>query len=435
MNPRIGLALLLLAVMPQVSADNSFDFLPLTESARSELTSNGSVLESEPWLLPAGFRQRILSDETHLNIYKRNDWTDMNTLNETGVDAGRYLYRTHEVRRINDAQMNGQDGGAVSVIDLKTGKAKLLASLPHWQAIDGIIWTPWGTLLVTEEQKNDSGAGDPQWPDAARGLVYEILLDPEEPTRVTDILTRPLLGSMTHEGIEIDAQGNVYIIDENPNGALFRFVPDSIGNLDAGTLYALKTSSGKQTGPAAWIPVKPDSVTLDARKAARKIDATGYCRPEDIERIGKTLYVALTCERMLGTVLSVGLDTETPVVRYFVEPGINIPREQTWPNQTGLLHPDNLADGPGGTLWISEDNIPGDIWVADPDRNGDGRSDRVRLFASLKDIKAEPSGIYFGHAPDRLFLSIQHSVTGNDKSIVIEPLAESPREPPAPSTQ
>mgnify|MGYP000429293297 FL=1 len=134
-----------------------------------------------------------------------------------------------------------------------------------------------------------------------------------------------------------------------------------------------------------------------------------------------TLFVALTCEGPGGAILSVSLGTESPRVARFVEPGINVPRESALLRRTGLRHPDNLADGPDGRLWIAEDNAPGDIWVAEPDRDGDGRSDRVSLFASLRDSKAEPSGIYFGRDPLRLHVAIQHSVTGNDKTIVIEP--------------
>ena len=132
------------------------------------------------------------------------------------------------------------------------------------------------------------------------------------------------------------------------------------------------------------------------------------------------LYAALTCEDGDGAVLSIQLATETPVVRYFVKPGRNVASENALLRRTGFRHPDNLANGPDGRLWISEDNAPGDIWVADPDHDGDGYSDGVELFASLRDEEAEPSGIYFGGTPARLFVAVQHSSTGNDKTLVIE---------------
>ena len=74
---------------------------------------------------------------------------------------------------------------------------------------------------------------------------------------------------------------------------------------------------------------------------------------------------------------------------------------------------------PTSPLWIVEDNVNSDIWVALPDEDGDGFSDGVYLFASLKDAAAEGTGIYFGKDPHTLFVNIQHSGTGNDKTMII----------------
>ena len=409
--------LLLLALLSPVSAD--FGFTPLPSSAWSEMTTDPDVLDTRPFMIPAGFSQRILSDETRLDIYRGNDWTDMQVLNETGKDAGRYLYRTHEVRRHNDRLRDGREGGAVSVVDLVSGQTGLFATREDWEAVDGVLWTPWMSLLVTEEQKHDSSP-DPHYPDAARGLVYELFPKPGNPEQLAQAVARPLLGSLTHEGIEVDDEGNIYVIDEDDAGSIYRFVPDRFGDLASGRLFVLRVAEGAQTGPAEWIPLQLDRKSLDARSAARSKGATSFCRPEDLERIGAMLYAALTCEDGDGAVLSIQLATETPVVRYFVKPGHNVARERSLLRRTGFRHPDNLANGPDGRLWISEDNAPGDIWVADPDSDGDGYSDGVELFASLRDEEGEPTGIYFGGIPARLFVSVQHSSTGNDKTLVIE---------------
>ena len=409
--------LLLLALLSPVSAD--FGFTPLPSSAWSEMTTDPDVLDTRPFMIPAGFSQRILSDETRLDIYRGNDWTDMQVLNETGKDAGRYLYRTHEVRRHNDRLRDGREGGAVSVVDLVSGQTGLFATREDWEAVDGVLWTPWMSLLVTEEQKHDSSP-DPHYPDAARGLVYELFPKPGNPEQLAQAVARPLLGSLTHEGIEVDDEGNIYVIDEDDAGSIYRFVPDRFGDLASGRLFVLRVAEGAQTGPAEWIPLQLDRKSLDARSAARSKGATSFCRPEDLERIGAMLYAALTCEDGDGAVLSIQLATETPVVRYFVKPGRNVAREHSLLRRTGFRHPDNLANGPDGRLWISEDNAPGDIWVADPDSDGDGYSDGVELFASLRDEEGEPTGIYFGGIPARLFVSVQHSSTGNDKTLVIE---------------
>ena len=186
--------------------------------------------------------------------------------------------------------------GAVSVVDLETGKTALLASRRDWEAVDGIVWTPWNTLLVTEEQKN-RGRPDPDWPHAARGLVYEILLDAQDPSRARQVLARPLLGSLTHEGIEIDADGNIYVIDENRNGGIFRFVPEKPGRLDSGRLFALRVTNDEQTGAAEWLPLQLDPETFDAREAARNTGASAWCRPEDIERIDAYITYGKVCAK------------------------------------------------------------------------------------------------------------------------------------------
>ena len=392
------------------------DFKPIAGSAYTTLTSDPAILTSQPWVIPPGYTQRIIADEANLNIYAGPDWSDMNVTNETGKHAGRYLYRTHEVRP-GSSNPGAYPGGAVSVVDLKTGKARIMAQRHDWEAVDGLVWSPWGTLLFGQETGN-ARLRDPDHPAAIRGLVYEMKPDTHDPTRAEWIQARPMLGSVSHEGIELDSEGNVYVIDEFASGAIYKFVPKKHGDLSDGQLYALKlddNSNADRTGPATWVALDMDRVQVDARTAATNAGATGYGRPEDLERIGDKLYVAITSE---ARVLSISLGGK-PVVQNFVRAGLNVPVEDRTAGITGFRNPDNLAYGPDGKLWIVEDNVPSDIWVALPDSDGDGASDGVSLFGSLKDNGAEGTGIYFGKDPDTLFVNVQHSVTGNDKTMAI----------------
>src|SRR4030065_512702 len=131
--------------------------------------------------------------------------------------------------------------------------------------------------------------------------------------------------------------------------------------------------------------------------------------------MGDKLYVAATSE---ARVLSISLGGK-PTVNNFVKAGLTVPVETRTAGITGFRSPDNLANGPDGKLWIVEDNVPSDIWVALPDKDGDGASDGVYLFATLKDNGAEGTGIYFGKDPRTLFVNVQHSATGNDKTMAI----------------
>jgi hypothetical protein len=126
---------------PAVSGPFSFE--PLTATA-----AVGSEPGCAPLALPDGFSQRVIAEGLGVcggvafDIYPGvNDLTDMSTVNETGMHVGRYLYRTHEVG----------SNGVVSVIDLQTGQAKVLAQNAGWRRLDGLRWTPWGTLLFGEE--------------------------------------------------------------------------------------------------------------------------------------------------------------------------------------------------------------------------------------------------------------------------------------------
>ena len=406
----------------------SMAFDPISGSAYAETTSDPAILNSEPWIIPDGYTQKIISDESNLNIYRNGDgsevadWPDMNTVNETGKHAGRYMYRTHEVR---PGVVTPFTGGVISVIDLKTKETKIVAQRADWEALDGIVWTPWRTVLFAEETIT-AQLPDPDVPAATSGLLYELELDKHDLTKAKKVSVRPLLGSLSHEGIELDAEGNVYVIDEDRKGAIYKFVPETYGDLSKGQLHALRVKNGAKTGEAEWVALDMAQVQVSARVAAAAVGATPFCRPEDLERIGHTLYAALTCEDVAnpantsgaGAVLSITLG-KTPKVSYFVAHGVNVVKEDKLNQVSGFKSPDNLAKGPDGRLWIVEDNVPSDIWVAEPDLDGDGYSDKVSLFASLKDKGAEGSGIYFGKDPHTLYVNVQHSVTKNDKTMAI----------------
>jgi hypothetical protein len=413
----------------EVQGPMAFD--SISGSAYSQ--QNATDLDTAPWVIPEGYSQSVIADESDLNIYVGNDWNDMNTVNETQKHAGRYLYRTHEVRGGaigndgNSLRMDGYSGGAVSVVDLKTGEAKEVVGRDDWEALDGIVWTPWHTILFAEETIT-SQRPDPQAPQATSGLVYELKLKDGDPTSMESVTVLPKLGSLAHKGLEIDEEGNVYVIDEDKKGSIYKFVPTTYGDLSDGQLYALKVNSGK-TGAAEWMALDMNQVQISARVAAANVGATQFCRPEDLERITETLYVALTCEDVdnaantngRGAVLAVSLK-ETPSVKYVVAGGKNAPIENQATGVTGFAKVDNLATSADGKLWMVEDNDFSDIWVYDPaskDANNDGYRDGVHLFASLKDKSAEGTGIYFGKDPHTLFVNVQHSGTGNDKTMAI----------------
>lgn len=385
-------------------------FEPIADSAYGMLTNAWN----EPFVVPEGFSQEKVSDENDLDIYPgQDDLDDMNTVNETGEQAGRYLYRTHEV----------DDLGSVSVVDLwGVRPPKVLVQegdldfpeITSATDLDGIRWTPWGTILFAEEELEKPVVGDQD-----SGHLYEIILDPKDRMTAIDVKDRPQVGRLHHEGIEVGSDGSVYVIDELNGGSIFRFVPDQFGDLSSGQLYALRLTgisdaaqswgaydpaTNPHTGPFEWVPLDMDEVQVNANAAADDVAATEYGRPEDIQIIGQTLYVANTTEDRV-----IALEMLKKTVASFVAVDVNVPEEDAGNQITGFNSPDNLADGPDGSLWIVEDNVPSDIWVAGEDLDHDGAADSVSLFASMKDSGAEGTGIYFGKDPKTLFVNVQHA--------------------------
>ena len=371
------------------AADGPIGFDPIDGTPYSTATADWT----DPFVIPEGFTQELLADETKLDIYAgADDLTDMNTVNETGPEAGRYLYRTHEVG----------SNGSLSVVDLKTGDAKVIAQDAGWRRLDGLRWTPWGTVLFAEE--------------TAGGRLFEAFLDPKDPTVVTHVEERRELGILRHEGIEALADGTAFVIDELNGGSIFKFEPAARGDLSDGQLYALKLTglsdaeqlwnSGtyqQKVGAFEWVALDMDQVVIDADAAANAVAATEFGRPEDVEVIGNVLYVANTSEDRV-----VAIDLAKEELTSFVEKGVNVPVENSGAGVTGFNNPDNLAQGPDGRLWIVEDNYLSDVWAAGLDTDQDGAADEVEQFASIVDTGAEISGIYFGKDPKTLFLNIQH---------------------------
>jgi len=259
------------------------------------------------------------------------------------------------------------------------------------------------------------------------------------------VVDRPAVGRLAHEGIDIDEAGNIYVVEEHRGltegcasgtpcgGGVYKFVPETWGDLSSGSLYALRVIDNidqNGVGQAEWVgPIDP----LNARQSGSEFGGTSYQRPEDLEIIGEILYVAITegtrdpfgDQNYDGRVLAI--DLNTMLVSDFVKPGLNVPVEISTPGnpgfQTGFDNPDNLAESPDGKLIIIEDNVPSDIWFAGKDHDNDGAADEVWLFASLSDPGAEGTGIYFGKDPKTLFVNVQHSAAGDgDATWAISPV-------------
>ena len=396
-----------------------FSFVPQLVSGLS-----GAEDPCSPMTLPEGFSQTILVSETDAcgtehtvldAVSGEQDKRDMNTVNETGRQRGRFVYTTHE---------NGGGAAALSVLDSRTGKAQIYRAAdfgisPAWSRLDGIEWTPWGTALIAEE----NGPG---------GRLFECDVDG---LKVNDCVDRPAVGRMSHEGIAVDGNGDLYVADELNGGSIYKFVALEYGDLSKGTLYALdiegsvtvcSSDSGVGVTPlghAQWVALSvgengvKTSPSVDARAASDEAGVSDFCRPEDAEIIGPNLYFATTTTR---NILQIPLNTDFPYVTEYAGINTNMDNEADFP-EYGLKSPDNLASDNAGNLYIVEDNSShSDVWVATPDKNNDGKADSVVLFGTLTTPGAEGSGIYFPRGnPKTMLINVQHAADNNDMTLAI----------------
>lgn len=97
--------------------------------------------------------------------------------------------------------------------------------------------TPWNTWLSCEE------AG-------ANGEVFEC-----DPYRPSQGIVRPAMGHFNHEAAAVDpASGDVYLTEDDPQGRLYRYVPDTPGDLSSGQLFAAAVADGL----VSWVPTSAD---------------------------------------------------------------------------------------------------------------------------------------------------------------------------------
>lgn len=394
----------------------------------------GSLPESAPFKFSSpGFSQvRIADRVSQLNHGEPNSggW-DMITANETGPDAGRYLFIPFETAE-----------AGVQRIDLKTRLTRTLVQ-PGTQGFtkgDASRWTPWGSYLTAEESW---GKG------STKGRLFE-LTNPTTATGVGDssFVHRPIVPRVAHEGLAFDKENNLYFIDEFNGGGIYKYVPANpaatTGNefFSAGQTFVLQVKGSDNVepiGPFVWIPITDttggpiDGIsvinangTIDGRETAKVLKGTGYQRPEDIEiktlaNGDQMLFVATTATH---EVYSINLDSNE--VKRFVSrdtldesKGISV--------GTSLANPDNLAIDSAGNIYIVEDQPAGmaDIWFARDDNN-DGVAESLARWASLSTLGAEPTGLYFDKFDANVaYVNVQHPDSEIDSTIMISATPES----------
>ncbi len=431
------LILAVVATLPTIAlGQTAFDtFTPIAASVPA-----GTLPEATPFVLGnSSWSQVTIADRTNqlaLGQSNSGNW-DMQTANETGPDAGRYLYTPYEtgaagVQRIDLLDPN-YNTRTKTIVD--NGAKGFVVG-------DASRWTPWGSYLTAEESWGTN---------STKGRLFEIT-NPTTATGMTsagagvgadptNFVHRNTVARVSHEGLGFDAAKSMYYIDELNGGSIFKFTsnnPNATSGNDyfaSGVNSVLRVGDGNTdnaVGAFTWVPftdangvVLAGGVTTDGSADARATTdlaaykGTNYQRPEDMDiqvvNGVERMYIATTTTNEVYA-----MNLATNQMNVFVNRN-TINAATGLPVGNELTSPDNIAIDAEGNMYIIEDQPGGaaDIWFAtDTDRNGVAES--IARWATMSTAGAEPTGLYFDvFNPNVAYVNIQHPSSGNDRTIMI----------------
>ncbi len=418
------------------AASTNFD----TFAALSGNVAAGSLPESSPFQLanPAWTQIAIANRANQLTQGQANSGSwDMIDANETGANAGRYLFMPFETATAGVQR--------VDLLDPNYNTRTVTLVAPGTQGFvvgDASRWTPWGSYLTAEESW---GAG------STKGRLFE-LTNPVTATGTGDsnFVQRSIIPHVSHEGLAFDSNNSLYFIDELNGGSIYKYVsanPNAIdgdGYFAAGQTFAMLVNGGSNanaTGAITWaaitdanggalagVSVLNGDGSIDGRLSANNVFGTDYQRPEDLEiktlsNGDQILYVATTTT---NEVYSFNLASNTANLFASTSTINQATGLAVGTGVSGFTSPDNLAIDAEGNMYIIEDQPGGsaDIWFA-TDANNDGVAESIGRWASLSTIGAEPTGLYFDKFnPNVAYVNVQHPTSLDDYTIMISAVPE-----------
>ncbi len=438
----VAVAMIVAGAQVHAAVPNAVPALPVGDAL--ELTA--------PFVLAPGYVQKVIADRnTQLGLGQSNsgNW-DMIDTNDTGSDAGRYLFMPFEtgsagVQRV-DLWDNNYSTRTVTIVP--NGANGFVAG-------DASRWTPWGGYLTAEESWSD-----PQQAASGYGRLFEITNPTAAPTEINFVHRKigPADIRVSHEGLAFDKNNNFYFIDERNDSHIFKFVsanPNATNGADffaSGQTFVLRVGTGlnntntnvneEVTGAYSWIALTnatgaplantivktdPNGLSiLDGRATPNVIGlhGTNFDRPEDMEietlaNGDQILYVATTTNNKVFALELAKNEIDLFASRATIDAvtGAAV--------GNAFTSPDNMAIDAYGNMYIIEDQDGGiaNIWKA-TDVDNDGVAESIEVFATLRTNDAEPTGMYFHPTNGKIYVNVQHPGSGNDVVEEISPVPE-----------
>ncbi len=393
------------------------------------------------WLIPARMTQTLVVD---LNTLVANQGVSP-TLTDWDMVAwspdSRFVFIPSEAGRgAGLFRYDMQTGAAVTFI-LGDSTGVRSSDPATWDLVnddysrfDPCTYTPFDTVLTGEETTG--------------GRLFEVT-NPNDATGPFSVRWLSKVPAVSHEGTRFDAAGNLYVVDENNSGCIYKYAPVVPGDLSNGQSFVLvvdayaadpnavpaenynspSNSLTTRTGVAHWEPLTDangNAITMQdpfdfngvngGNLAANEVFGTPYGRPEDVDFTtlangNECLIFTATSEDCVYSVEFT--DNDSCVVRVFCD-------TSTIDMATGAAvggtfnNPDNLTVDAWGAIYVIEDQGPGDIWKCQ-DVNNDGVAERIGRFVAQGVDGAEPTGMIFDpNDPYRFIACIQHPRSNND---------------------
>ncbi|MBX2866040.1 MAG: PhoX family protein [Leptolyngbyaceae cyanobacterium MAG.088] len=322
-----------------------------------------------------------------------------------GPNGNTILIRNHELtvsvslglEAPEQQKYDPRAGGGTTTLEVTSDRTLVR----HFGSLAGTVrncaggTTPWGSWLSCEETFESNRR-------VRHGYVFEV------PASENGFITpTPLtaMGRFNHEAAAVDPNtGDVYMTEDRGNSLIYRFVPNSPGNLSqGGELYALRIPSMPQvntktgfnvrdTVTVDWVPInEPDPDEDTVRDEGFSQGAAQFSRGEGMFYGNRSIYFCCT---------SGGSDGFGQVWRY--TPGTNRLALVVQPtSSTELQAPDNVAVGPRGNLFLCEDGDGTDFLV------GVTLQGALYQFARNRLNTGEFAGICFSPDGETMFVNLQ----------------------------